>query len=274
MAGFFASDGGAGIGLVVFLNAGDPPLPELEQIVLMLDAARVDCLELAVPFPNSPTDGPVIRRSAQRALSAGVDADAVLAFVERIRPRLTHLKIALLADWSHTVKKVSLEGFVQRVHEGGADALLIHGLPPRVRPRYYEIAERAGLPVVTTCYATSPPAVLDEAGRHGSAYVYLAAQYAKTGSSAPDYRSLAPVLDALHERTQTPIAVGFGVKDASHVEALREVGADAAIIGSACVACVERAGAEGRDPVDEIAGFLHALGLRAPLARDCATQDP
>jgi tryptophan synthase alpha chain len=266
MSGFFAENDGTEIGLVVFLNAGDPPLDELEQIVLMLDAAHVDCLELAIPFPNSPTDGPVIRRSAQRALRDGVDADAVLAFVERIRPRLTHLKIALLADWSHTVKTVPLEGFLDRVRSAGADALLVHGLPPRVRPRYYEAAERAGQPVVSTCYATSPPGVLDEAGRHGSAYVYLAAQYAKTGSAAPNYRSLAPVLSALHQRTQIPIAVGFGVKDRSHIEALREIGADAAIVGSACVACVERAIVERRDPVDEIADLLHALGRPVRLS--------
>jgi len=129
-----------------------------------------------------------------------------------------------------------------------------------VRPAYYAAAARAGQPVVSTCYASSPETVLDEAGRHGSAYVYLVAQYAKTGSAAPDYHSLAPVLDALRKRTQIPIAVGFGVKDRGHLEALREIGADAAIVGSACVACVERAAAEQRDPRDELAALLHALG--------------
>jgi tryptophan synthase alpha chain len=263
MPGFFAGRDGADIGLAIFLNAGDPPLDTLEEIVLLLDAARVDCLELAIPFPNSPTDGPVIRRSAQRALQAGIDAGAVLAFVERIRPRLAHLKIALLADWSHTVKAVALEDFLARVRAAGADALLVHGLPPRVRPAYYAAAERAGQAVVSTCFATSAPAVLDEAARHGSAYVYLAAQYAKTGSVAPDYRTLAPVLGALRQRTQVPVAVGFGIKDRSHLEALRDVGADAAIVGSACVACVEDAVAERRDPVDALAGLLHALGQPA-----------
>jgi tryptophan synthase alpha chain len=251
------------IGLVVFLNAGDPPLEALEEIVLLLDAARVDCLELAIPFPNSPTDGPVIRRSAERAIRAGVDTDAVFAFVERVRPRLTHLKIALLADWSHTVKRIPLDDFLARVRVVGADALLVHALPPRVRPAYYEAAKRADVPVVSTCYATSSPAVLDEAGRHGSAYVYLAAQYAKTGSAAPDYRTLEPVLDALRQRTQIPIAVGFGVKDRSHLEALREIRADAAIVGSACVACLERAAVEGHDPLDKLADLLRALGRPA-----------
>ncbi|MEA2496819.1 MAG: tryptophan synthase alpha chain [Thermoleophilaceae bacterium] len=263
MPGFFAGRRDDEIGLVVFLNAGDPPLDALEEIVLLLDAARVDCLELAIPFPNSPTDGPVILRSAQRALQTGVDAAAVLEFVTGIRPRLTHLKIALLVDWRHTLKAVPLEPFLAAVRTAGADALLVHGLPPRMRQAYYAAAARAGQPVVTTCYATSAPAVLDEAGRHGSAYVYLAAQYGKTGSDAPDYRALAPVLGALRQRTQIPIAVGFGVKERSHVEALGAVGADAAIVGSACVACLERAAVERRDPLAALADLLDVLGRPA-----------
>ena len=56
--------------------------------MLALDEAGVAWLELAVPFPNSVTDGPTIHRSAQRALDRGTDLDATLAFVARIRPRL------------------------------------------------------------------------------------------------------------------------------------------------------------------------------------------
>ena len=54
----------------------------------MLDEAKVDCLELAIPFPNSASDGPVIRASASRALEDGVDRDAVLEFIRDVRPEL------------------------------------------------------------------------------------------------------------------------------------------------------------------------------------------
>ena len=59
-------------GLALFLNCGDPPLDVFKELVLALDEAKVDCLELAIPFPNSPSDGPVIRESASRALERGV----------------------------------------------------------------------------------------------------------------------------------------------------------------------------------------------------------
>jgi tryptophan synthase alpha chain len=264
MSPFFATRRTGDIGLAVFLNAGDPPLDLLEDLVFLLDECRVDCLELAVPFPNSASDGPVIRRSARRALDNGIDLDTVLTFVENVRPRLSHLKIALLADWSHTVKAMPLREFLIHVQSARADALLIHALPPRLRQKYYETAQLLGQPIVTTCYAASSSTVLDEAACHGSAYVYLAAHYGRTGAASPDYHALGPVIGTLRQRTEIPIAVGFGVKDRSHLDALREVGADAAIVGSAGIACIERAILAHRDVLKETRAFLLALGWAVP----------
>ena len=248
-------------GLAVFLNAGDPPLDVLHELVLMLDACRVDCLELAVPFPNSPSDGAVIRESADRALADGVDRDAVLAFVESVRPQLSHLKIALLADWRYSIKDLPLQEFVERVQATGADGLLVHGMPPRLRPGYYDVARAVGQPIVTTCYSSSEPPVIEEAADNGSAYIYLVSAYGKSGTvGPPDHSVLAPVLETLRARTDTPIAVGFGVKTRSDIEGLGAVGADAAIVGSACVACVAAARAAGRDVVQDFHALLVELG--------------
>jgi tryptophan synthase alpha chain len=260
-SGFFADRAPGRPGLALFLNAGDPPLDVFRELVLLLDAHRVDCLELAVPFPNSASDGPVIRESASRALADGVDTDAVLSFVQAIRPELSHLKIALLADWSYSIKPQPIREFLERVKASGADGLLVHGLPPRLRHGYYEAAQVVGQPIVTTCYATSEPPVLHEAADHGSAYIYLVAAYGRSGTvGPPDHGALVPVLELLRERTEVPIAVGFGVKDRSHIDGLGAVGADAAIVGSTCVARVAEARAAGRDVVDDFRGLLVDLG--------------
>ena len=261
MSDFFTDPRPGRPGLALFLNAGDPPLDVFEDLVLMMDQNRVDCLELAIPFPNSATDGPTIRASAQRALDDGVDRDAVLAFIERVRPQLSHLKIALLADWSYSIKPMRMPEFLDLVKSSGADGLLVHGLPPRLREQYYEAAKAVDQPIVTTCYATSDPAVLDEAAEHGSAYIYLVAAYGRSGTvGPPDHSALVPVLKRLRDQTDVPIAVGFGVKNRDHIEGLGSVGADAAIVGSACVNCVADARDRGRDVVQDFHALLVDLG--------------
>jgi len=259
---FFTDPAPGRPGLALFLNAGDPPLDVLGDLLLMLDAHQVDCLELAVPFPNSASDGPVIRASADRALARGTDLDAVLAFVAEVRPSLSHMKLALLADWRHSIKGTPIEEFLARVKDAGADGLLVHGMPPRLRPPYYEAAAAAGQPIVTTCYATSDEGTVNEAAEHGSAYIYLVAAYGRSGTvGPPDHSALVPVMETIRKSNDAvPIAVGFGVKTRTHIEELGQIGADAAIVGSTCVARVAAAQDEGRNVVADFEGLLAELG--------------
>lgn len=250
-------------GLVLFLNAGDPSLDAVRRMVLALDEEGVDWLELAVPFPDSVTDGPVIHRSARRALRAGTDLAATLALVAELRPRLTHLRVALLVDWRHTVRATEIDGFLRAVARAGCDGLLLHGVPPRARPGCYERARHAGVPIVATCFAGSSPATRAQAARDATAYLYVAARLGRgEAAGRPDPARLAPVVGALRELTSVPIAIGFGVRTGADVRAVRLAGADAAIVGSAAVACVEQAVAERRDPVGDLRRLVR--GLRTP----------
>jgi len=236
--------------LALFLNAGDPSFDVLGRIVLALDEHAVDCLELAVPFPNVVTDGPVIRRSAARGIAAGADLASTLAFVAALRPRLRHLRLVLMADWRHTIRELVLDDVLGRIRAAGADGLLLHGVPPRARPGYYGAAGRAGLPVVTTCFTGSSPATMREAAEHASAYLYLASHFGRGEDAANLERSrLAPGVAALRAMTGAPIAVGFGVRTREDVRTVHEAGADAAIVGSSCVGALERALLAGSDPV-------------------------
>ncbi|MEO3870704.1 tryptophan synthase subunit alpha [Nonomuraea sp. B12E4] len=258
-----------GDGLAVFLNAGDPPLDVLPELVTMLDESGVDCLELAVPFPDSVTDGPVVRRSADRALAAGVGLEETLAAVAAVRPGLARLRIALLADWSHSIRDTGLAPVTRRIAASGADGLLVHGLPPRLRPAYYEAAAEAGLPIVTTCYhGVSSPEVLAEAAAHATAYVYLVAAYGRSGTGPrTGYAGLAPTVAALRQATSAPVAVGFGVRTREDVSAVHACGADAAIVGSAVVSRVESALAGGQDVVAAVAGLISSLNPSEAVTR-------
>ncbi|MFF3291997.1 tryptophan synthase subunit alpha [Streptomyces sp. NPDC003023] len=258
--GFFADARPGRPGLALFLNAGDPPLDRLPELAAVLDESDIDCLELAVPFPGSVTDGPVIRRSADRALANGTGLPAVLDAVARIRPGLKKLRIALLADFSHTVKGTAPGDFAAAVRDAGCDGLLLHGVPPRLREAHYEAAHTAGLPLVTTCYAVSKPQALAEAAAEATAYLYLVAHYGRSGTAAAlDHDRLARCVTDLHTAARVPVAVGFGVRTRADTLRLQGLGADAAVVGSVGVARVEDALTQGRDPVEEFAAFVTEL---------------
>ncbi|MEV4498031.1 tryptophan synthase subunit alpha [Micromonospora arborensis] len=269
MAEFFTARSGDGPGLAVFVTGGDPPPNRLAELAILLDERGVDCLELAVPFPGSVTDGPVLRRSAQRALRRGTDLAEVLAFVAQIRPRLRRLRIALLADWSHSVRPMGDAEFVRRVADSGADGLLVHALPPRLRERHLAQAADVGLPVVTTCYATSPPAVRAVAARDATAYVYVVAAYGRSGTApAGGYAGLGSVVAAVRAGSSVPVAVGFGVRTRADLLQIRAIGADAAVVGTAAVQAIERTERTGQDLLAGFDTFLRSMGIVDQLSEE------
>ncbi|MDS1272465.1 tryptophan synthase subunit alpha [Lipingzhangella sp. LS1_29] len=259
MPEFFGSAGPERPALTLFLNAGDPPLPELHDLVFMLDEEGVDCLELAVPFPDSVTDGPVVRESARRALARGVGVEDVLTVVAQVRPRLRQLRIAVLADWGHTMRPRGIAAMVAAVADSGADALLAHALPPRLSEEYYRRTTAAGLPVVSTCYAQSTPATMAAAAGRATAFLYLVARYGRSGTSPTvGYSSLAETIAHLKTLTSAPVAVGFGVRTRQDVWSVAAAGADAAVIGSAGVTHIARSQEKGGDVVADFRDFVRS----------------
>ncbi len=64
------------VALVPFFTAGDPDLATTRALVLGAVGAGADVIELGVPFSDPMADGPVLQRSAQRAIAAGTTPDA------------------------------------------------------------------------------------------------------------------------------------------------------------------------------------------------------
>ena len=57
---------------IPYVTAGDPSLEATLEIVLALEAAGADIIEIGVPFSDPIADGPVIQRATDRALRGDV----------------------------------------------------------------------------------------------------------------------------------------------------------------------------------------------------------
>src|SRR5678810_1295699 len=75
-------------GLVTYITAGDPTLPRTRDVLLALERAGADVMEVGVPFSDPLADGPVIQRATERALASGANLKGVLDVVGRVRQDL------------------------------------------------------------------------------------------------------------------------------------------------------------------------------------------
>ena len=66
--------------LVTFITAGDPDLQTTEELVIAMESAGADIIELGIPYSDPLADGPTIQESSARALKAGAKIKNIMSY--------------------------------------------------------------------------------------------------------------------------------------------------------------------------------------------------
>jgi tryptophan synthase alpha chain len=219
--------------LLTYVMAGDPDAETSSAILAALPAAGADIVELGMPFTDPIADGPAIQAAGRRALEAGQTLPATLRIVKQFRATDPDTPVILMGYYN-PIYVYGVETFLRDAKAAGADGLIIVDCPPEEDDEICLPARRAGLAFVRLAAPTTSddrlPAVLENAG----GFVYFVSITGVTGAAAPDVKQVAEAVARLKRRTQLPIAVGFGVKNAENARAIAEV-ADGVAVGTSVV---------------------------------------
>ncbi len=226
------------LGLVAYVTAGDPSLDVSERIVLALAEAGADVIELGVPFSDPVADGPVIQRASERALRSGTTLRGVLELVKRVREK-TQVPL-LLFTYYNPVLQFGLEKFAASAAVAGADGALITDITPEEAGEYRSAMRARGVDTVFLAAPTSTDARLKMIAEASTGFLYVISRTGVTGEKAQLAEELPALVRRVRAATPLPIAVGFGISLPEHVSLLGGL-ADAAVVGSALVAEIEKA---------------------------------
>ena len=226
------------LGLVAYITAGDASLEASERIVLALAEAGADVIELGVPFSDPVADGPVIQRASERALRSGTTLGGVLDLVKRLRTK-TQVPLPLFSYYN-PVLQMGLEKFAAAAAESGADGALITDITPEEAGEYRGALRARGLDTVFLAAPTSTDARLKMIAEASTGFLYVISRTGVTGTKDALAEELPALVRRVRAVTPLPIAVGFGISLPEHVSLLGGL-ADAAVVGSALVAEIEKA---------------------------------
>jgi tryptophan synthase alpha chain len=227
------------LGIVAYITAGDPSFDATLQFVLALAEAGADIIELGIPFSDPLADGPVIQRASDRALKAGATLARVLDLVRRIR-QSSKIPIVLFGYYN-PIFQMGLEKFATAASSAGADGVLVTDLSPEESEEYRRFLKAHHLDTVFLAAPTSTDERLEKIASCSSGFLYLISRTGVTGAKDALPEDLPSLLRRARHATQLPIAVGFGISQPGHVSVLGGL-ADAAVIGSALVTEIEKAG--------------------------------
>ena len=228
---------------IAYLTAGDPDADSTVSLALALERAGADVLELGVPFSDPIADGPVLQRSAGRALSSGMTLTGVFEIARRVA-NSTRMALVLFS-YLNPLLRPGIERAAREAREAGFDAALVTDLPPEEAGQIQPALRSAGLDTIFLVSPTSPGSRMNAAARLSSGFLYVVSRPGTTGARRDLPADLSgTVRRARRAARSLPIAVGFGI--ATPTAARRAAAlADGVIVGSALVRAAEQAG-EGR----------------------------
>ena len=233
--------------LIPYLTGGHPDLETSARLIAALITAGADIVELGVPFSDPIADGPVVQQSTHVALAAGVTTDDVLG----LAASQSSAAPFVLLTYLNSVLAYGAESFFAGAATAGVEALVIPDLPldeasgrdvvlAREAGGLATLAAGAGVSLVPMATPTSTDERLDLVAEAATSFVYCVAVTGVTGARAEVGAELPALLARLRERTEAPLAVGFGISTPEQAASVASL-ADGVIVGSALIDAVTRA---------------------------------
>lgn len=248
-------------GLIPFITAGDPMPNATVMLMHALVDAGADAIELGVPFSDPMADGPVIQHAGERALAKGVGIAQILNWVHAFRERDAQTPVVLMG-YLNPIEVHGIERFASEASAAGVDGVLMVDCPLEESAQLQALGA-AGLRRILLAAPTTPDIRLADLAAAVEGYLYYVSFAGITGASHLDADQVKRHVATLREQCKVPIAVGFGIKDATGAATIGAF-ADAVVIGSALVAhlagsaSVEEACARARDFLAPIRAALDA----------------
>jgi tryptophan synthase alpha chain len=252
--------------LIPYITCGDP-FPELTpELMWAMADAGADVIELGVPFSDPMADGPVIQKAAERALLKGISLKHVLADVKRFRERNVTTPVVLMG-YANPIEaydhRLGAGAFVKDAKAVGVDGVLVVDYPPEECEEFAARLNTANLAPIFLLAPTSTEERMAQVGKVASGYVYYVSLKGVTGAGHLDTEAVARMVPLIKSHVNTPVGVGFGIRDAETAKAVAAV-SDAVVIGSRIVQLLETQSPEtvvkaASDFISEIRTALDSL---------------
>ncbi len=243
--------------LIAYLTCGDPDLATTREVALAAIDAGAAVIELGVPFSDPVADGPVIQRASERALANRVTLADVVALGRELRKARPNAGL-IVFSYLNPVLRFGLGRFCAAAADAGLDGALLTDLTLEEADEYLACMRSRGLASVFLAAPTSTDQRLRRIAKACSGFVYAVSRTGVTGARQELAADARQLVTRLRRYTRLPVAVGFGV---STPEQFAQVGefADGAVVGSAMVQTIERAGkAKAAEAVGEFVRRLTA----------------
>jgi tryptophan synthase alpha chain len=230
--------------LNIYCTAGYPQLDSTQRVMLSLQDAGADIIELGIPYSDPIADGEVIQQSNMQALHNGISIKKIFEQVQEIKSDL-HIPVVLMG-YLNPVMQYGIENFCRDAAAVGVSGIILPDLPLyEFEKTYKKLFEKYSLHFIFLISPQTSDERIRKADQLSSGFIYAVSSAATTGKET-DFALQQSYFNKIKDmKLQNPVLIGFGIRDHSSF-AMACKYASGAIIGSAYIKAIENA--------DDIAG--------------------
>ncbi|MGH7763921.1 MAG: tryptophan synthase subunit alpha [Candidatus Dormibacteraceae bacterium] len=224
--------------LIAYIMAGHPNRKKSIEVGKRLAASGIAALEIGIPHSDPLADGPVIQRAGQTALEHGMTVAGSLEVAAAIA---TEGVPVVLMTYINPILSHDPRRFAAEAAQAGVSGVIVPDLPVEESEPVAGWLRSAALDTIFMVAPTTSRDRMSDICAHSSGFVYCVTVTGITGvrKDLPD--GMQELFADVRKKTALPLAAGFGISRAEHLKALRGA-ADAAAVGSAIVAEIDRGG--------------------------------
>ncbi|NOQ90148.1 MAG: tryptophan synthase subunit alpha, partial [Gammaproteobacteria bacterium] len=219
--------------LIPYVMAGDPS----PEITLPLMHAMVDAgasiIELGAPFSDPMADGPVIQAAAERSLMHNTSLHDIFSLVTEFRKKNAKTPIVMMG-YLNPIEVMGYQSFAEQASKCGIDGVITVDMPPVEAEDYIPALTSQGLDPIFLLAPTSTDERIKKLSEVASGFVYYVSLKGVTGAATLDVSGVEKKLQQIRQYIDLPVAVGFGISDASSAASVA-VCADGVAVGSVLV---------------------------------------
>lgn len=223
---------------IPFVTAGDPTLDTTREIILAMQEAGADLIEIGIPFSDPVAEGPVIQEADIRALSGGTTTDKIFDMVKGISDEL-RIPVVFMT-YINPIYVYGVEKFAKRTKECGVAGVIVPDVPFEEREEIRETFASYGLTVISMVAPTSAERVKMIA-KEAEGFLYCVSSLGVTGVRTEISTDIAGLIAMVKEVKDIPCAIGFGISTSEQAKKMAGI-SDGAIVGSAIVKIIAEHG--------------------------------
>jgi len=244
-----------GKALIGYVTAGFPAKKSFVPLLLDLEQAGLDLIEIGVPFSDPIADGPVIQKASQTALANGVTLPWILDTVRRLR-YYTDVPVVLMS-YANPILAYGLARFFRAAGKAGVDGLIVPDLVIEEAGPFTRAAATSGVDIIFLVAPTTPAPRRKVIAKKTRGFLYAVSLTGVTGGRQSLPPGLPGFIQSLKKVSRCPVAVGFGISTPAQARAVASY-ADGVIVGSALISELGRSRKSAVRFVQSLKGAFHA----------------